>query len=131
MFNSRQFASSHLKQILGILENFESINLFRFIINPDDFAQSVENLFHLSFLIRDGICSLETTDEGEPMITACEKPETTDYNEGLQKRQLVMEFDMATWRVSLVFHNFKHRSSLFCKLACHRSLQHHAVHNTR
>ena len=57
-------------QIQRILEANGAVNLFRFIINPDDFAQSVENLFYLSFLIRDGSCSLEV-DSGEPMICTC------------------------------------------------------------
>ncbi|KAL6303665.1 Nse4 C-terminal-domain-containing protein [Sparassis latifolia] len=74
------------------------INLFRFIINPNDFGQSVENLFYLSFLIRDGKCALETNEDGEPVIWLCQQPSEEDYNEGLKKRQIVMEFDMATWR---------------------------------
>lgn len=44
------------------------MNLFRFVVNPNDFAQSVENIFHLSFLIRDGKVALETNAEGEPQI---------------------------------------------------------------
>lgn len=43
------------------------MNLFRFIINPNDFGQSVENMFYLSFLIRDGKCALDFED-GEPNI---------------------------------------------------------------
>jgi len=46
------------------------VNLFRFVINPNDFAQSVENLFYLSFLIRDGECALEIEEDGEPVICA-------------------------------------------------------------
>ena len=46
------------------------MNLFRFVINPHDFAQSVENLFYLSFLIRDGECALEIEEDGEPVICA-------------------------------------------------------------
>jgi hypothetical protein len=45
------------------------INLFRFVVNPADFGQSVENLFYLSFLIRDATCALELRD-GEPIICA-------------------------------------------------------------
>lgn len=45
------------------------MNLFRFVVNPHDFGQSVENLFYLSFLIRDGKCALEV-DDGEPLICA-------------------------------------------------------------
>lgn len=45
--------------------------MFKFIINPNDFAQSVENLFYLSFLIRDGVCALEMDEETlEPLICA-------------------------------------------------------------
>ena len=55
-------------QVEKLLENYDRINLFRFIVNPNDFAQSVENLFHLSFLIRDGKVALETSAEGEPEI---------------------------------------------------------------
>ncbi|OBZ72806.1 Non-structural maintenance of chromosome element 4 [Grifola frondosa] len=76
----------------------DPINLFRFIVNPNDFGQSVENLFYLSFLIRDGICAFDTTKEGEPVIYICEPPSAEDYDGGLKKRQVVMEFDMATWQ---------------------------------
>ncbi len=48
-------------------DNPEPINLFKFIINPNDFAQSVENIFYLSFLIRDGHVAFEIQD-GEPII---------------------------------------------------------------
>ena len=62
-------------QLTKLLEDQgESINMFKFIINPDDFAQSVENLFHLSFLIRDGTCAMELDEESqEPMICTLRK----------------------------------------------------------
>ncbi len=56
-------------QITKILERQEGpINLFRFIINPHDFGQTVENMFYLSFLIRDARCAFEQTADGEPTI---------------------------------------------------------------
>lgn len=106
-----------------LLEECGTINLFKFIINPNDFGQSVENMFYLSFLIRDGKCALETNEEGEPMICesnssnfkahahhfcfrasfssqdACEEPTDADRGEGLKRNQIVMEFDMPTWEV--------------------------------
>ncbi|KAJ7072218.1 Nse4 C-terminal-domain-containing protein [Mycena amicta] len=85
-----------LESILS--EQDGSINLFKFVINPDDFAQSVENIFYLSFLIRDGKVAMETQDNGEVLIYACDPPDDNDYLSGLKKRQLVLEFDMATWQ---------------------------------
>ncbi|KDQ57759.1 hypothetical protein JAAARDRAFT_47608 [Jaapia argillacea MUCL 33604] len=99
---SENETTKNVVQIEKLLsEQDGSINMFRFIINPDDFGQSVENLFHLSFLIRDGKCVLETNQEGEPMIFVCEPPSEEDYAAGLKKRQIVMEFDMATWRAAI------------------------------
>ncbi|KAJ7647211.1 Nse4 C-terminal-domain-containing protein [Roridomyces roridus] len=74
-----------------------AINLFKFVINPTNFAQSVENIFYLSFLIRDGKVALESQDDGQVMIFICEQPDDNDYDEGLKKRQMVLEFDEATW----------------------------------
>jgi hypothetical protein len=34
----------------------------------------------------------------------CEEPTDVDYEGGLKKRQIVLEFDMATWKVLLLIH---------------------------
>ena len=44
----------NLSESLKICNNREPINFFRFIIDPDSFGKSVENLFHASFLIKEG-----------------------------------------------------------------------------
>lgn len=44
------------------------IDLLRFAVNPHSFSQTVENLFYISFLIRDGKIALEFDDDGLPSI---------------------------------------------------------------
>ncbi|KZT43484.1 hypothetical protein SISSUDRAFT_1057496 [Sistotremastrum suecicum HHB10207 ss-3] len=75
------------------------VNVFRFIVNPESFGQTVENMFYLSFLIRDGKCALEWSEgeNPEPVIYTCDPPTEDDYKQDLRKRQLVFELDMATW----------------------------------
>ncbi|KAH9895829.1 Nse4 C-terminal-domain-containing protein [Cubamyces lactineus] len=91
-----------------LLSKMDAVNLFKFIINPNDFGQSVENLFYLSFLIRDGKCALEIEEgTGEPKIMLCEQPTQEDYDDGLLKHQLVMEFDMATWKRAIEVFDIK------------------------
>ncbi|KAH9002069.1 Nse4 C-terminal-domain-containing protein [Lactarius hatsudake] len=98
---SENETTKHVIDIRSLLvEQNGPVNLFRFITNPNDFAQSVENLFYLSFLIRDGECALEIEEDGEPVIFICEQPQLSDYQEGLRKQQLVFEFDIPTWEVS-------------------------------
>ncbi|KAJ3724630.1 Nse4 C-terminal-domain-containing protein [Lentinula raphanica] len=82
----------------SILGETGAINLFRFVVNPKSFAQSVENMFYLSFLIRDGKVALDTDEEGEPTIFCCAQPSPEDFADGLRKRQIVFELDVATWK---------------------------------
>ena len=44
------------------------MNLFEFIINPHDFGQTVENLFYLSFLVKENRACIETNDDHEPVV---------------------------------------------------------------
>ncbi|KAJ7038930.1 Nse4 C-terminal-domain-containing protein [Mycena alexandri] len=85
--------------VAALLEQIDKINLFRLVINPNSFSQSLENIFYLSFLIRDAKVAFQIDDDGEPLVFACEEVSDQDRETGvLLKRQLIFEFDMATWR---------------------------------
>jgi hypothetical protein len=62
-----RYLSDLRNQLEAILNEIGRINIFKFVVNPNDFAQSVENIFYLSFLIRDGKVAFET-ENGEPVI---------------------------------------------------------------
>jgi len=101
---SQNETTKNVAILASILEEVGKVNLFKFVINPNDFAQSVENIFYLSFLIRDAKVAFETED-GEPVIYGCEEPTDVDYEGGLKKRQIVLEFDMATWKRAIEVFN--------------------------
>ncbi|CAK9441043.1 uncharacterized protein LODBEIA_P49120 [Lodderomyces beijingensis] len=46
----------------------DEISFYKFFIDPDSFAQSVENLFYTSFLIKDGRLKLSAGDDGRPYV---------------------------------------------------------------
>jgi len=87
----------NVKMVFDILGERQPINLFEFIINPESFGQTVENLFYLSFLIRDSKVNIDD-ESGQPILTLCEPPTAENYAEGLIKKQLVMQIDMNTWQ---------------------------------
>ncbi|KAH9485011.1 Non-structural maintenance of chromosome element 4 [Psilocybe cubensis] len=106
---SKNETSTNVNLLGSILDHFDfenPVNIFEFVINPNDFAQSVENVFYLSFLIRDGQAAFETRD-GVPVVYGCGKPEQADYDQGLKKRQLVLEFDMETWKRAIEIFDIK------------------------
>ncbi|KAL1866005.1 hypothetical protein Daus18300_006906 [Diaporthe australafricana] len=88
--------------ILGITET-GNIDLVRFCINPRSFGQTVENMFYVSFLIREGMVEVHFEENGLPSLcpsSAGEKghPSTSVSKHGTMKRQAIMSIDMPTWR---------------------------------
>ncbi|KAF9545134.1 nuclear protein [Mortierella hygrophila] len=113
--------TKNVMQVNNILEELNrKVNLFELVINPESFGQTVENIFYLSFLVRDGKASIlevdmadpnlgDVDEDGEPwvpaeganvqpMVELTEVPTAEDYQGGLLKKQMVLEIDMATWR---------------------------------
>ncbi|KAG0202844.1 nuclear protein [Mortierella sp. GBA30] len=122
--------TKNVMQIADILEECpNSVNLFELVVNPESFGQTVENIFYLSFLVRDGKASIQEEDmddpnrgqydddderreprEGaniQPMVQLTEAPTAEDYAGGLLKKQMVMEIDMATWRELIEVYNIR------------------------
>jgi hypothetical protein len=40
------------------------INFLEFVINPNSFGQTVENIFYASFLIKEGAAGMQVDDDG-------------------------------------------------------------------
>lgn len=76
----------------------EGICLFRFAFNPESFSNTVENLFYISFLIRDGKAAIIEDEHGDPRLMSTYEPTEEDRNAGLTRRQIVLELDEGTWR---------------------------------
>ncbi|KAJ3273302.1 nuclear protein, partial [Blyttiomyces sp. JEL0837] len=55
-------------KIAKILKKKGPTNFFEFAINPESFSQSVENLFYVSFLIRDGSARIDIDESGQPVL---------------------------------------------------------------
>ena len=127
-----------IQDVARLLEHVSGeggVNLFEFALDPESFGNSVENLFYISFLLRDGKCayimpgedSYPSSGGGAPVISkchlmpsgglsltgpfavACEEPSDEDYAAGLAKRQIVLELDMNTWK-SLIEYYYIMRS---------------------
>ena len=94
-----------------------AVSLFDFVVNPTSFGQTVENLFYISFLIREGNAKVLADDYGLPLLgkrglnlKVCRQPTNhgpvpsephtvqEQREKHVQKHQAVFSLDWPTWR---------------------------------
>ncbi|SCV04275.1 LANO_0G09208g1_1 [Lachancea nothofagi CBS 11611] len=93
-------------EVLTKKNGYGKIGLFKFIIDPNSFARSVENLFYTSFLIKEGKVILEEDSDGYPAIRPKEKLPKDGHQRDLEiqrrndarQNHLIFQLDMSTWR---------------------------------
>ncbi|PSN74692.1 Nse4-domain-containing protein [Corynespora cassiicola Philippines] len=74
------------------------VSLFDFVINPTSFGQTVENLFYVSFLIREGAVQVLHDNDGLPLLMPAKPRNITEQRENnIQKHQAVLSLDWSTW----------------------------------
>lgn len=76
------------------------IDLLRFVINPHSFGQTVENMFYVSFLLREGSIKLEFDSYGRPSLSAqfnADEQERAQGRHGTTRHQAIMSIDMDIW----------------------------------
>lgn len=76
------------------------LDFWGFVLNPESFAQTVENLFHLAFLVRDSKVEILGPDDndGHARINWVANKEASDAVPGSRNRQAVVALDFPRWR---------------------------------
>ncbi|CAF1209086.1 unnamed protein product [Adineta steineri] len=98
----------HIKRCLVktyISAKSSPIDYFEFVIDPSSFAKTVENMFHVSFLIKEGFVNLfqddvslpalEPTDKAMNRIASSSSTQTDDASE--RANQMIMSITMDEW----------------------------------
>ncbi|KAH8886678.1 Nse4-domain-containing protein [Thozetella sp. PMI_491] len=82
------------------LRNTGGIDLIKFVVNPHSFGQTVENIFYVSFLIREGTAKLEYDKHGLPTLAPqdVEKDPNVKPDRSVKRNQAFMSIDMRTWK---------------------------------
>jgi hypothetical protein len=74
----------------------ECIPLFNFCINPKSFGQSVENMFYVSFLIKEGKVGLDLDSQGLPTLGMAELRSMEERQE-THRNQVIFTLSMEIW----------------------------------
>lgn len=74
------------------------VPLLEFCVNPHSFGQTVENIFYISFLIKEGTVGLYRDSRGFPTLHTGEAMDPEEaQRQGLSRNQAVLSIDFDTW----------------------------------
>ncbi|OCK82960.1 Nse4-domain-containing protein [Lepidopterella palustris CBS 459.81] len=80
-------------------ENEAAVSLFDFVVNPYSFGQTVENLFYVSFLIKEGHAKVEKDRDGLPILSPSDPRKVSEHQaQGISKHQAVFSIDWPMWQ---------------------------------
>ncbi|KAL8187248.1 UNVERIFIED_CONTAM: hypothetical protein K2H54_041124 [Gekko kuhli] len=105
MEESHQEATEkEVERILGYLQSFFKqdpdvpISFLEFVTDPDSFARTIENMFHVSFLIRDGLATIKLDDDRLPIIEPLYPEEGENSQDTQARKQAVMSMSFQEWQ---------------------------------
>ncbi|WYZ39107.1 hypothetical protein EsH8_III_001021 [Colletotrichum jinshuiense] len=112
IFESRDMSDEEqvsLMQQYGLRET-GGVDLLRFVVNPKSFGQTIENMFYVSFLIRDGKVGIDFDSDEYPSLSPIGGDEVDEG--GIAKRenakqQAIFAMDMQTWQDIIDTFNIK------------------------
>ncbi|GAA5930943.1 hypothetical protein JCM10213_003951 [Rhodosporidiobolus nylandii] len=103
--------TARIAKRLAEVAGTDGIPYLQFVVNPDSFSQTVENMFYFSFLMRENKAAIEVDDNTDSpyygdMITFSVDAETTaaqaEQGSSAKKYQVVLELTEEVWRVGFL-----------------------------
>ncbi|XP_045710216.1 non-structural maintenance of chromosomes element 4 homolog A isoform X1 [Phyllostomus hastatus] len=107
MEESHQEATEkEVERILGLLQTYfredpnTPMSFFDFVIDPHSFPRTVENIFHVSFIVRDGFARIKLDQDRLPII---EPVNISEENEGIDQNTQIRNQGI----IALSYHDWK------------------------
>nr|CAB3264451.1 non-structural maintenance of chromosomes element 4 homolog A [Phallusia mammillata] len=103
--DQKEATPEEIERVLKIVRGFYSddptpIDYFELVVNPDSYSHTIENLFHLSFLVKDGLVRVFLNDNGIPVVEpTADRSTKKNSNKTPQKacNQIMVSMSMDEW----------------------------------
>ncbi|KAI5777667.1 Nse4 C-terminal-domain-containing protein [Geopyxis carbonaria] len=99
-----------VRELHDVLYNFfteneieNGFNLYKIVINPESFSQTIENIFYVAFLVKEGRVAIYEDDAqgGIPVLELSEPAVAENYATGLQRQQMIFSLTMWEWKEAI------------------------------
>ncbi|XP_049740175.1 EP300-interacting inhibitor of differentiation 3 [Elephas maximus indicus] len=104
--NNQETTEREVERILGLLQTYfrmhpnSSVSYFEFVVDPHSFARTVENIFYVSFIIRDGYARISLDQDRLPVLQPVSNNQMgEEYDSGPSgMKQGIISLSLQDWR---------------------------------
>ncbi|XP_054430577.1 EP300-interacting inhibitor of differentiation 3 [Pteronotus mesoamericanus] len=104
--NNQEATEKEVERILGLLQTYfrkypdTPVSYFEFVIDPKSFSRTVENIFYVSFIIRDGFARIRLDEDRLPILEPININQVGEGNDPSShgRKQGVISLSLQDWK---------------------------------
>jgi len=85
------------REMAARLNEVKEMGYFEFVINPDSYTQTVENMYDLSYLVKVSNAGIAMTEGELPTVKPMVKPRKEIWEKGLMSSQCIFSITKRQW----------------------------------
>ncbi|XP_055483878.1 EP300-interacting inhibitor of differentiation 3 [Psammomys obesus] len=106
MHANQETTEKEVERILGLLQTYfqkypdTPVSYFEFVIDPNSFSRTVENIFYVSFIIRDGFARIRLDQDRLPILEPTNVNQVGEENDSCSygRKQGVISLSLQDWK---------------------------------
>ncbi|XP_039271565.1 non-structural maintenance of chromosomes element 4 homolog A-like [Styela clava] len=99
----KEATPEEIERVLGVIQQMYEqdpvpIDYFELVVNPDSFGHTIENMFHMAFLVKDGFVRVFLNENQIPVVEPVNQNEEDNTQTEKKCNQVMVSMSMDEWR---------------------------------